>query len=96
MYAISLLNNGTVLYLGTSKVGTWNVKEIRSGFGFTRCFGSSGMADRIFEGRINGHPVKDGVYFVYVKARGADGRDYNIRRDVNLLRNFNTVDNTNP
>ena len=42
----------------------------------------------------NGHPVKDGVYFVYVKARGADGMEYNIRRDVNLLRNFNTVDNS--
>ncbi len=49
-----------------------------------------------WDGTHNGHPVKDGVYFVYVKARGADGREYNIRRDVNLLRNFNTVDNTNP
>ena len=49
-----------------------------------------------WDGTHNGHPVKDGVYFVYVKARGADGMEYNIRRDVNLLRNFNTVDNTNP
>ena len=47
-----------------------------------------------WDGTHNGHPVKDGVYFVYVKARGADGMEYNIRRDVNLLRNFNTVDNT--
>lgn len=47
-----------------------------------------------WDGTRNGHPVKDGVYFVYVKARGADGMEYNIRRDVNLLRNFNTVDNT--
>lgn len=49
-----------------------------------------------WDGTHNGHPVKDGVYFVYVKALGADGTEYNIRRDVNLLRNFNTVDSTNP
>ena len=49
-----------------------------------------------WDGTYNGHPVKDGVYFVYVKARGADGMEYNIRRDVNLLRNFNTLDTTNP
>ena len=47
-----------------------------------------------WDGTHNGNPVKDGVYFVYVKARGADGMEYNIRRDVNLLRNFNTVDNS--
>ena len=52
---------------------------------------------RGWDGTHNGHPVKDGVYFVYVKARGADGMDYEIRRDVNLLRNFNNVENnTNP
>ena len=49
-----------------------------------------------WDGTYNGHPVKDGVYFVYVKALGADGIEYNIRRDVNLLRNFNRVDSTNP
>ena len=49
-----------------------------------------------WDGTHNGHPVKDGVYFVYVKALGADGTEYNIRRDVNLLRNFNTVDSANP
>lgn len=49
-----------------------------------------------WDGTHNGHSVKDGVYFVYVKALGADGTEYNIRRDVNLLRNFNTVESTNP
>ena len=39
-------------------------------------------------GTFNGKEVKDGVYFVLVKAKGADGREYNIRRDVNLLRGF--------
>ncbi len=44
-----------------------------------------------WDGTHNGNPVKDGVYFVYVKARGADGIEYNIRRDVNLIRDFNNV-----
>ena len=33
--------------------------------------------------------MKDGVYFVLVKALGADGVEYNIRRDVNLIRKYN-------
>lgn len=41
-----------------------------------------------WDGTYNGKPVKDGVYFVLVKAKGADGIEYNIRRDVNLLRGF--------
>ena len=49
-----------------------------------------------WDGTSHGHPVKDGVYYVYVKARGADGIEYNIRRDVNLLRDFNTLENTTP
>ena len=39
-------------------------------------------------GTYNGSPVKDGVYFVVVNARGADGIVYNIRKDVNLLRGY--------
>jgi gliding motility-associated-like protein len=42
-----------------------------------------------WDGKHNGNPVKDGVYYVYVKARGADGIVYEIRRDVNLIRNHN-------
>ena len=41
-----------------------------------------------WDGTHNGHPVKDGVYFVQVMAKGADGRDYHIRKDVNLLRGY--------
>ena len=47
-----------------------------------------------WDGTSHGHPVKDGVYYVYVKARGADGIEYDIKRDVNLLRNFNIIENT--
>ena len=47
-----------------------------------------------WDGTYNGSPVKDGVYYVLVNARGADGKVYNIRKDVNLIRNFNTVTST--
>jgi len=41
-----------------------------------------------WDGTYKGKPVKDGVYFCLVKAKGADGKTYNIKRDVNLLRGF--------
>lgn len=41
-----------------------------------------------WDGTYNGKDVKEGVYFILVKAKGADGRDYNIRKDVNLLRGY--------
>jgi len=47
-----------------------------------------------WDGKFHGEPVKDGVYFVLVKARGADGREFNIRRDVNLLRRYNETTNS--
>ena len=39
-----------------------------------------------WDGTYHGHDVKDGVYYVLVKARGTDDVVYNIRKDVNLLR----------
>lgn len=41
-----------------------------------------------WDGKFNGHDVKQGVYYVHVVAKGADGRKYNIKRDVNLLRGY--------
>ena len=41
-----------------------------------------------WDGKYNGKDVAQGVYFVLVKAKGADGKTYNIKRDVNLLRGF--------
>ncbi len=46
-----------------------------------------------WDGTFHGHDVKDGVYFVLVKARGADGKEYDYKRDVNLLRGY--VEGTN-
>ncbi len=44
-----------------------------------------------WDGTYKGKPVKDGVYFVRVKAKGGDGKEFDIRKDVNLLRKFNVV-----
>lgn len=41
-----------------------------------------------WDGTYKGTPVKDGVYFCLVKAKGADGKTYNIKKDVNLLRGY--------
>lgn len=48
-----------------------------------------------WDGTYKGNAVKDGVYFVVVTAKGADGIKYEIRRDVNLLRGY-TENGTNP
>ena len=44
-----------------------------------------------WDGKHNGTPVKAGVYYVLVKAKGADGRVYNIKKDINLLRGYTTT-----
>ncbi len=41
-----------------------------------------------WDGKHKGKPVREGVYFCLVKARGADGRVFNIKKDVNLLRGY--------
>ena len=41
-----------------------------------------------WDGTYRGNDVKQGTYFVLVKAKGADGETYNIRKDVNLLRGY--------
>lgn len=41
-----------------------------------------------WDGTYRGNDVKQGTYFVLVKAKGADGQTYNIRKDVNLLRGY--------
>lgn len=47
-----------------------------------------------WDGTFNGRDVKQGVYFVNVQAKGADGRKYSIRKDVNLLRGYDETGNT--
>ena len=47
-----------------------------------------------WDGTYKGKPVKQGIYFCLVKAKGADGHTYNIKKDVNLLRGYTETDNT--
>ncbi len=41
-----------------------------------------------WDGKFHGKDVKQGVYFIQVKASGADGREFLIKKDVNLLRGY--------
>ncbi len=47
-----------------------------------------------WDGKYHGSDVKQGVYFVLVDAKGADGREYKIKKDVNLLRGYVEKGNT--
>lgn len=38
-----------------------------------------------WDGKYNGKTVKDGVYYINITAKGADGHVFNIRRDINVL-----------
>lgn len=41
-----------------------------------------------WDGTYRGKDMPQGVYYVLVTAKGADGRKFTIRRDVNLIRNY--------
>ena len=41
-----------------------------------------------WDGTYKGTKVKNGVYFALIKAKGADGIEYNIKRDVNILTDY--------
>lgn len=39
-----------------------------------------------WDGTHNGRPVKEGPYFYVIRARGSEGKIYNLKGDINLLR----------
>jgi gliding motility-associated-like protein len=41
-----------------------------------------------WDGRSGGREVPDGAYYLHIKARGADGRKYNIKKVINVLRRY--------
>ncbi len=41
-----------------------------------------------WDGKVNGHDAPQGVYFLRIDAKGADGRVYKIRKAINLLRGY--------
>lgn len=41
-----------------------------------------------WDGRSAGHAVSDGGYYLNIQARGADGKHYNIKKVINVLRGY--------
>ncbi len=41
-----------------------------------------------WDGRSGGKNVPDGAYYLIVKARGADGKNYDVKKVINILRGF--------
>lgn len=50
----------------------------------TKLFSWSDLASG-WDGTYNGSVVRDGVYFLVVNAKGADGRKFNIRKTISVL-----------
>lgn len=67
--------NGAIYNRWGQQLYTWGIDDI----------GCEGCG---WDGTYKGADVKDGVYFVVINARGADGIVYEIKSDVNLLRGF--------
>ena len=42
-----------------------------------------------WDGTYKGKPVKQGVYFLYCKAKGSEGHKWEFKQDINLLRTYN-------
>lgn len=60
------------------KLYTWNLANI----------------DKGWDGTFHGKRVKDGVYFIVVKAVGSDGVKYVYKGDINVLTGFSGTGNT--
>ena len=44
-----------------------------------------------WDGTYRGSPVKDGVYFVRIRAKGGDGQEFDIKKDLNVMRRYNQI-----
>ena len=47
-----------------------------------------------WDGKYNGRVVSDGVYFLVVNAKGADGRKYHIRKAITVISGNNKKEET--
>lgn len=50
--------------------------------------------DGSWDGKYNGQTVNDGVYYLVVTAKGADGRKYNLRKTINVLTGYDNTSKT--
>lgn len=44
--------------------------------------------DGEWDGKVNGHVVPDGAYYCVVQAKGADGKNYSIKKTVSVLTTY--------
>lgn len=51
-------------------------------------FNENNLADG-WDGKVNGKPVKDGAYLLYIDAYGSDGLHYKIKKAINVLKGYN-------
>lgn len=54
----------------------------------TKIFSWNNLAEG-WDGTHRGRTVRDGVYFLVVNARGADGKKYNLRKTISVLTGYN-------
>lgn len=47
-----------------------------------------------WDGTYNGRKIKDGVYFINLNAKGADGKEYKIKKAINVLKGYRDEDET--
>lgn len=47
-----------------------------------------------WDGRYNGSYVNDGVYYLMVTARGADGQSYSIKKAITVLKGYTSAENS--
>lgn len=47
-----------------------------------------------WDGRSGGHECPDGAYYLVINAKGADGKEYKIKKTINLLRKFDNTANS--
>ena len=57
-------------------------------------FNEKNLADG-WNGKVNGKPVKDGAYLLYIDAYGSDGLHYKIKKAINVLKGFNEAAESN-
>lgn len=78
----NVYNAKSIVSFSAAIFNRWGQKLYSWGIDEMNCEGCG------WDGTFNGKPVKAGVYYVVVKAKGADGIEYEYRKDVNLLRGY--------
>ncbi len=49
-----------------------------------------------WDGKVNGKPVKDGAYLLYIDAVGSDGLHYKIKKAINVLKGYREDADSSP